>query len=305
MARGQINRSVSVLALAVALAGGCTLKTERFTADRLDVTPVSAPSLDVAAPDWRVGDQWTYSDGYGLAVTQVENGETVFQRTDAPEQWFSRKGFLRQDAQSATTLRSVVFRSIPVKQAAVLQGGEPIVFTREFTTKGVTRVHSTSWVIEGRATISVPAGDFDCYVIVMRTRNAETGWTGFERWWYAPEVRHYVRMEYRYGEKPVASRVLTSYTPNGAYVAAASDVMPQAPRSRNTLVDTIAPPKPRNVRTIAYPPLLPTTLPPIGAPETVATGHQPRADLARRDEHSLARQNSTTMPRFKMSPEPQ
>jgi len=45
-------------------------------------------------------------------------------------------------------------------------------------------------------------------VVVMRTRNPETGWTGFERWWYAPEARHYVRLEYRYGDQPVGSRVL-------------------------------------------------------------------------------------------------
>ena len=50
----------------------------------------------------------------------------------------------------------------------------------------------------------------------MRSRNAATNWTGFERWWYSPEVRHYVRMEYRYGKHPVSSRVLMDFSPGAA-----------------------------------------------------------------------------------------
>ena len=120
----------------------------------------------------------------------------------------------------------MVYRSIPVSAAATLNSGAPLVFTREFTANGKTRVHSTSWVVESKERISVPAGDFDCFVIVMRTRNPETGWTGFERWWYAPEVRNYVRLEYRYGDKPVGSRVLTGFAPSGDFVA---DIREPAP----------------------------------------------------------------------------
>lgn len=300
MARGKLSRSASVIALAAVLAGGCTLKTERPTADR-SVTPVAASPLEVSAPDWRVGDQWTYSDGYGLTVMQAENGLTVFQRTDEPEQWFSRKGFLRQDAQSATTLRSVVYRSIPVTQAAVLQGGDPLVFTREFTTKGATLVHSTSWVVEGRDTISVPAGDFDCYVMVMRTRNAETGWTGFERWWYAPKVRHYVRMEYRYGDKPVASRVLTQYTPNGAYVAGAP-----VPAVEQVKLTNVRPPLTQDgAKFGAYPTPPPLAvfqpLPVLNAP---IVPHLPPPNVADHNGNRFALEYSAAPPVFTASAEP-
>jgi hypothetical protein len=196
------------------------------------VERAAAPStqrLTVPAPDWQVGDTWSYSDGYGLSVAQVDGGMTSFRRTDAPEQWFSRKGFLRQDAQSATTLRSVVYRSIPVSAAQSLKSGAPLVFTREFTANGKIRVYSTSWVVEGKERISVPAGDFDAFVIVMRTRNPETEWTGFERWWYAPEIRNYVRLEYRYGDNPIGSRVLTGFLPSGSEVAAQATITPPLP----------------------------------------------------------------------------
>lgn len=170
----------------------------------------------VTAPRWVRGDRWMYSDGYGLQVRGVDGDITRFQRLDDPGQWFTRHGFLRQEAQSATAHRRVVFRSIDAADALTLQMRRPVVFTREYTSNQQPRVHRTSWILEGRETITVPAGTFDTWVIVMRSRNAATNWTGFERWWYSPEVRHYVRMEYRYGKHPVSSRVLMDFSPGAA-----------------------------------------------------------------------------------------
>jgi len=165
------------------------------------------------APDWQIGDHWRYSDGYGLTVEDRSGGATLFRRLDDPTQWTMRRGFLREEAQSATAYRKTVFRSISADAGMVLQLDQPLVFTREYMSNATTRIHTTSWVVEGRETITVPAGDFETYVVVMRTRNSVTGWTGFERWWYAPEVRNYVRMEYRYGDQGLGSRVLTEFRP--------------------------------------------------------------------------------------------
>ncbi len=167
--------------------------------------------LSVAAPAWQKGDEWTYSDGYGLRVTGVNDNVTIFQRTDDPKQWFSRTGFLREEAQSRDAFRKVVYRSVPPARGLELTVGQDLVFTREYMMNDQLRVHTTSWVVEGRETVTVPAGEFDCIVVVMRTRSMRSGWTGFERWWYSPEIRHYVRMEYKYGRQPASSRVLVSF----------------------------------------------------------------------------------------------
>lgn len=197
------------------------------------IAEAAQAELSLAAPGWAVGDNWRYNDGYGMHVESVEAGLTRFRRLDDETQWVSRRGFLREAAQSATTFREIVFRSIGVDQAQVLRQGQPVIFTREYTANGATRVHLTSWVLEGRETITVPAGEFDTYVVVMRTRNAATGWTGFERWWYAPAVRNYVRMEYRYGDSGVGSRVLVSYDvtelPQTASLAPATGIGEDAP----------------------------------------------------------------------------
>jgi hypothetical protein len=72
-------------------------------------------------------------------------------------------------------------------------------------------VHASSWSVEGRETITVPAGTFDCWIIVWRSRSLRSDWTGFERWWYSPQAQNYVRMEYKYGPDSEGSRVLMRY----------------------------------------------------------------------------------------------
>lgn len=171
----------------------------------------AAVEQTVQAPDWRVGSEWQYSDGYGLKVIRVDGSLTTFQRLDDPAQWVTRRGFLREDAQSGTTLRRMLFEDLPPTAGMTLSSRAPLTYRREYMAGNTQRVHATSWTVEGRETVKVPAGTFDCYLIVMRTRSLADDWTGFERWWYSPEVRNYVRMEYRYGPDVSGSRVLMSY----------------------------------------------------------------------------------------------
>ena len=176
--------------------------------------------FSVRAPDWHVGSQWQYSDGYGLRVSRVQGAMTTFQRLDDPQQWVVRHGFLREDAQSATTLRTLMFEDLPAGAGLELDSRTPLTYRREYSANGTQRTHATSWTVEGRETVRVPAGEFDCDVLVMRTRNLADGWTGFERWWFSPRAQNFVRMEYRYGTGAPGSRVLLHYDIAGAAPAA-------------------------------------------------------------------------------------
>ena len=203
----MFNPKFLILLSSFALAG-CS------TASWMEMGPASARSDSVQrveAPIWRVGSEWQYSDGYGLKVTRVDGGLTTFERLDDPRQWVIRRGFFREDAQSATTLRKLMFEDLPSGAGQVLTSSNPLTYRLEFMSAGVQRTHATSWTVEGRETVKVPAGEFDCVVLVMRTRNLADGWTGFERWWFSPKVGNFVRMEYRYGSTPPGSRVLTLF----------------------------------------------------------------------------------------------
>lgn len=178
----------------------------------LAAAPTRPASQPFVPPHWSVGDSWRYSDGYGMTVVE-SNGETAkFQRLDDPAQWFVMRGLFREETKSRAALRNVVFRSENPMALFGAPAGKPIVFMREYTRNGVTVRHRTSWTIEGRETVTVPAGTFDTVVAVMRTRSLTGNWVGYERWWYSPAARNYVRMEYRYGETPESSRVLVTYS---------------------------------------------------------------------------------------------
>ena len=171
---------------------------------------LAASADSVRAPAWRVGSMWQYSDGYGLRVERVTGSTTTFRRTDDATQWLSRRGFLREDSQSSTAVRKLVFEDLPPEAGTKLTAAAPLTYRREYTSGGDMKKHVTSWTVERRERIRVPAGEFDCVVLVMRTRSQTDDWTGYERWWFSPQAQNYVRMEYKYGPTS-GSRVLTSY----------------------------------------------------------------------------------------------
>ena len=171
----------------------------------------TTPALSNEGPRWKVGDRWEWSDGYALEVRAVVDGRTRFDRLDAPKQVQVREGLFPVETVSFDGRRVVVFRSEDPQTLLPFAVGKSTVFRREYLANGQLRVHNTSWMVEGQERIKVPAGEFDCWVLVRRTRSVNSDWVGFERWWYAPAVRHYVRLEYRYGEQPPGSRVLINY----------------------------------------------------------------------------------------------
>ncbi|HRJ60640.1 MAG TPA: hypothetical protein PKZ97_00280 [Azospirillaceae bacterium] len=163
-------------------------------------------------PQWAVGDAWSYSDGMGFKVAAVDGRIGKFQRTDDPKQWFTADGVFRLDSQSRAALRKAVYNSDDIQKLYSARPGQSITFQREYTRNGVLVRHQTSWTIDGYERINVPAGSFDTIKLTKRSRSLTGNWTGFERWWYSPQAKNYVRMEYRYGEAPESARVLTSYT---------------------------------------------------------------------------------------------
>jgi len=200
----------------------------------------------VKAPDWTAGSEWHYSDGYAVKVNSVSAKGAMFERLDAPGQWFMRQGFIKTDSASSTATRNAIYRTVPDTAGLSLSAGKPLTFQREYLNNGKLLVHASSWTVEGRETITVPAGSFDCWVIVWRTRSMKSDWTGFERWWYSPQAQNYVRMEYKYGPDEDGSRVLMTYNLAGHLAGAqpapvAAPVMPVTPQALPVPIPSAAP----------------------------------------------------------------
>ncbi|CAK0771537.1 conserved hypothetical protein [Gammaproteobacteria bacterium] len=175
--------------------------------------PLDATEMPSAnGPIWKVGDTWRYSDGYELKVSLTRGEETTFQRVDILDDWLVRRGLFKVRSKQGDIYREVVYRTKDPEDLFPLSIGRQVVFSEEYMRGGDLIRRNTSWTVEGRETIQVPAGTFNCWVLVMRTRGIQSDWTGMERWWYSPEVKHYIRLEYRYGTEPAGARVLMNYT---------------------------------------------------------------------------------------------
>ena len=66
--------------------------------------------------------------------------------------------------------------------------------------------------VEGTERVSVPAGTFDTYVITCRRySDSSHKWRATRRFYYAPDLGHYVMQEDRYRSRPDKKRQLVSY----------------------------------------------------------------------------------------------
>ncbi|PCI40846.1 MAG: hypothetical protein COB46_05960 [Rhodospirillaceae bacterium] len=212
-----LNKLPAALVMATVLAG-CVQTTPTPSNKPVLAPAPTAPQppkvvMDLQPPVWKKDHTWVYSDGYALQVEKVfPNGNAKLVRLDVPKTWVVRKAIFKQESSNPRAHRLVVFRTLDPMTLFKVQAGQSIHFIREYTKNKKLIRHKTSWTIEGKEQISVPAGTFDTWVIVMRTESLDTNWVGFERWWYSADVNNYVRMEYKYGDSQASSRVLMSYT---------------------------------------------------------------------------------------------
>ena len=187
----------------------CAPQATPFVAEKKAVTPDITPP---PPPAWRVGDQWSYNDGYRIEVTDVLGTDKArFRLIDDREQWMVRRAFFVESSRVDGVVRTTVFRSADPMALFTVPVGTPVSYLRE-TMRGMeTLRHRVAWTVEGREAITVPAGTFDCWVVAVRVTSMQSPYQSYERWWYSPQARSYVRLEYKAGERPETSRVLVSY----------------------------------------------------------------------------------------------
>lgn len=171
-------------------------------------------ALDPNPPIYRVGDRWEYSDGYGAEVTEITaDGLSTFKRLDKIGDWFKRRGLFKMESLIGSKKRVEVYRTrSPENDIYPLAVGKKSEFDREYLINDKDlMVHRSTWRVVGRQTIEVPAGKFDCWVIEVEDWSLKSNWLGIEKWFYSPQARNFIRMEYQYGQAPRGSRVLVRY----------------------------------------------------------------------------------------------
>ncbi|MEO5378001.1 MAG: hypothetical protein H7832_09515 [Magnetococcus sp. DMHC-6] len=173
----------------------------------------SDSSSQLDQPLWKIGDSWMYDDGYALVVTEVDDETTLFVRQDEENRWIKRRGFLTVASQEENKVRTLVSISPDPSIFFPLTVGKSETFTKRYQLDGQEREHKLTWLVEGQEEITVPAGKFNSWVILFTARSTRSDWQSIERWWYVPEIRYYVRLDYQYGNSPMESRHLLTFKP--------------------------------------------------------------------------------------------
>lgn len=231
--QGGLPTILAGLVVALAFLAGCV---ERPMSARMNGTEDNqAVGFATSPPAWNKGEKWVYSDGYAMRVEKVAantvagrppitrfsislNGGEGLDRS-AATRWVEREGLFKVASLTGSQERHVVFRHPDPQLLFPLEVGKSLVFNREYYSgekNGPQKLHHhrTRWQVLGvKQSVVVPAGTFDCWVLSWRSDSLVSSWSGQETWWYSPEVGHYVRLEYQYGDAEPSSRVLLSYTP--------------------------------------------------------------------------------------------
>ena len=194
------NRSRHALGLAglvALLLSGCVTPTGPAA------TPQQEPITASAPPEWRPGDQWVYTWTSGqtsgtksvevLEILEINTVSFYLVKVGEAEQFYTK------DLRWAGSMRDgkVQSRMTPPQPWFVW----PLEVGRQWTHRGSFEdatgkgAHNDSSSVVGAEVVEVPAGRFSALKVVRETDSRDS-----DQYWYAPEVRFYVKWVGRRGD---------------------------------------------------------------------------------------------------------
>ena len=151
-------------------------------------------------PRYAPGDTYVYSDGRAETVVRVEDGLVLWRGQSGdrfesfenvvlpPVSWVSRMhhGLRRMDVSADVLwpLKKGNTAAFQVRIEMMAQGKPP---------ERTELVENWTCRVDGRATVTVPAGTFDTYKIDCTAMEIGTNILVERTWYYAPIIRHHVR----------------------------------------------------------------------------------------------------------------
>ncbi|MBF0107911.1 MAG: hypothetical protein HQL76_01870 [Magnetococcales bacterium] len=225
-----------ILSLVVLVLFGCGIPAVEITPDVQQDDTKEVVSVDTGVPVWTVGERWEYSDGYVLEVESISrpDGSSLGDHESYPPEerltrfkvtppygfpqeswsdfWMVCKGFFKVESKFGDEHRKNVFLSEKLDKLFPLAVGKVINYDREFLRNRELIKHRSSWRVTGyQPKVTVADHDYGCWILEWNTDSLQSNWSGHETWWYCPEINNYARMEFRYGDNEVATRVLIKY----------------------------------------------------------------------------------------------
>ena len=212
----QTGSIAAVLAICVLLlsATGCQTTPTYVAGSAADRYLMERASL----PDYVPGEYFVYDDGTSSLVTAVSDGQVTWKHHNGA----TSKGypnFIIPDLTWDSANRSSIGQtSAPPDLLWPLAPGKrgEFTFDQTITTKDGSPPDQIArrWTcaVEGTARVSVPAGQFDTVVMACSRYSTSSGsWRATRRFYYAPEIGHYVIREDRHRSRSDTRRELVAY----------------------------------------------------------------------------------------------
>ena len=180
---------------------------------------INGPRLAEAnLPDYAVGEYFSFDDGTTTLVTSV-SGEWVTWRYNNGTVSKRYRNFVipaltwtsaNKVSEAKTTARADLLWPLKVGKKGQYDFRQTV--SKHDGVEATRLSRSWSCAVEGTKRVAVAAGTFDTYVIACR-RYSDTSykWKATRRYYYAPDLGHYVMREDKYRSRPEKKRELVSY----------------------------------------------------------------------------------------------
>ena len=193
-------RTPALVGLVALFVSGCVAPTGPAA---VQAPAQQAPVTASAPPEWRPGDQWIYAWTSGqnggtksvevLEIREINTVSFYLVKVGELEQFYTR------DLRWAGSMRDgkVQSRMTPPQPwfSWPLKVGSQWVHRGTYQDATGTSAYNDSFSVMGTEVIDVPAGRFSALKVVRETDRRDS-----DQYWYAPEVRFYVKWVGRRGE---------------------------------------------------------------------------------------------------------
>jgi hypothetical protein len=198
---GMIALRILAVTFLMVLAAGCGWRGMLTTPD----PPAATAALSEATvPEWRPGDRWVYewTSGQERGTRTIEVREStavngvqyyVVDIGNSVQQYYTRDLHFAAGVEASKVLARMVppqpWFVWPLKAAAQWN------YQGVYEEPGGSKPQSDSFGVVGVELVTVPGGEFRAFKIVRQTDRRDS-----DQYWYAPEVRWYVRWLGRRGD---------------------------------------------------------------------------------------------------------
>lgn len=187
----------------------------------------SSTMLTAAQPAYWPGEFFEYDNGPAMIVTESSNGLVTWKYANGATSSGYANFLVPQlnwdgaDSRGSGTTNASRgflwpltiggFGQFDITQTIVeAQGGPPETLTRRWECS-----------VNGTEKVSVPAGEFDTYIVSCNRYSANgNDWRGRHTYYYSPDIRHYVKLEKTYASGSARIEQLESYGFNSQYLSA-------------------------------------------------------------------------------------